>query len=1499
MSGRRSDRDDVPAAAGPAPRPPLPVIPRLGSLTPLDFTTWQIEVTDIVFVLKTVFGLSDADCLRLVAGKACEDPRLLPSVTAALRQRNVTTASELLGAIAPLLGFAADSSALLRQLAQVKQLGVSGAVDLSTYCRRLVDISALLATTGVQRQVKDVVADLLEAITDPDLRGAMAGKSIDSIADLPGVFQEVRLVVGRHSTPVPAPAVAPSLALPASAVAAVQVTSQADGSNRTGSVESQRSDLVDVLVAALARGQRGHGPSRGKKGKGPRCYNCKGFGHISKVCPSPSSNKPKPSEYPAESPSVCHTTAAVSDDGFSGVAVVSCSLGVVLLDTGAAVSLISSRSASRLGLASVRAPLALRGPFGDRLCVFDRVQVPFQALGVAGAGSFPAHVCDDLPFHCDLLVGFPAIRSHPFCVLPQGSELRITWGVASWPVLTHVPLPPAQVVAAVAAGSPPVPRDALDCGSGLPASFDPFAGLPFPKDAAELRHQVALACSRAAVVNCDRPAAGVAMRLELSPNAPPTWSAAPRRFSPVQEEKILREVEALKRAGRIYPTDSPRYISPVLLVPRADGRDRLVVDYRFLNDFTLGQTFPLPLVEEVTDRIRDCVWFTSLDLEAAFHQLALDPASQPLSCFAAPDGVVYAWRRVAFGLKNAPAVMQEALMRVLSPTFARTSCRSHGFIDDVLVASKSFAAHVADVRVVVTALLRAGFSLKLPKCNIACAQVRYLGYDISAAGVSLPRDRVAAIIHSPAPTSVSELRRFLGACQYYRRWIRGFASIAQPLTALTKAGVAFAWSAQQDAAFRRLKDALSSAPVLQAPDWTRQFRLHCDASDVAVGAVLAQVAPTGVEYIVSCWSRQLSPAQSRYSAADRELLAVVSAIAHWRHYLQHAPFLVFTDHRNLSFILRMPDSYGRRARWLEFLRGFSFSLLHKSGASNLDADFLSRLDFDASGSPVLEAEPMLASIAELPAVLRDLGFDDRDADLDDSPSPAAPAADAASPTAASPATPAAAPPVARFPVKWFHTTSAAESVHVPDWPEIAAAQRADPFCARVLASLTASPSAYLAPAGLPDSRFVLRTQPGSPCPLLVVRHAASPPRPSSRVDSPRRFPDRIVVPLSLQNAMLRLAHDRSGHLGIAATQYWLQSCCWWRRQSSDAADYVRACVSCARRKTPSASSSGPLLQFSASRPGEIVHMDIVGPVTASTSGFRYIITLVDKYSRWVEAYPARSITAVDVADALFQYVSRFGLMTALITDQGRQFMSAVFQSVCGLLGVDHIHTTPYHPAANGAVERQHRTLMSVLSLLTQSDDHQLALDWDRYLPVALLMLRTVPSSATSCAPAQLMLSFSPQLPLSSLLGPASDDTQSPLPKLSVLADRVARSMSARHAANARASRLIDAHYQVGDIVLVRMDAPAQLLRANAVKKLAPPWSEPCRVVKILSPVLVSVVPLREVGVSPDAPVTVHVQRLFRLFAADVELVDLVSPRVVVKPLADGSQAVPSPLSSLV
>ena len=424
---------------------------------------------------------------------------------------------------------------------------------------------------------------------------------------------------------------------------------------------------------------------------------------------------------------------------------------------------------------------------------------------------------------------------------------------------------------------------------------------------------------------------------------------AVRRQSPEEHRAMVDIVETLYRCGIIQPSNS-QWAANIRMAKKKDGKWRMCIDYRDLNKRTvITDPYPLPRIDSLLDTLGRGKIFCALDLISGYHQVPMTRRAQEKSAFITPHMSPSHWeyKYMPFGLTGAPATFQRLVDTMLRGVQYNTVL---AYLDDIIVIGDDVSSCRRNLEEVFVRIRAANLKLKPSKCELFKTEIAYLGHIVSANGVSTDPKKIKAVNDWPVPLYVTDVRGFLGFCNYYRRFIKGYIDVSRPLNSLLCKDSDLVWRPEHTRAFNALKQALTQAPLLALPQDGRPYVLDTDASSYGVGGVLSQMQTNDqgkeVERPIAFHGRLLLPREMRYCARRRELLAIVEMVQYFRCYLSGAPFTIRTDHDSLKGVKQLDKLTGQMARWVQYLEGFSFKIVVRAGKEHANADFLSRLYTD-------------------------------------------------------------------------------------------------------------------------------------------------------------------------------------------------------------------------------------------------------------------------------------------------------------------------------------------------------------------------------------------------------------------------------------------------------------------------------------------------------------------------------------------------------------------------
>lgn len=719
----------------------------------------------------------------------------------------------------------------------------------------------------------------------------------------------------------------------------------------------------------------------------------------------------------------------------------------------------------------------------------------------------------------------------------------------------------------------------------------------------------------------------------IETTGPPVHARA-RPLPPDRYVKAKKEFQIMQELGICRPSKGA-WASPLHIVPKKDGNIRPCGDYRMLNAITKPDRYPVPRLQNFTYVLAGKKVYSRLDVNRAFNCIPVAEADIEKTAVITPFGL-WEFTKMPFGLRNSAQTFQRFMdnnvLQGLDYIFA--------YIDDVIVASDDIISHRRHLEEVFRRFNEFGITINISKCSFGQEKLEFLGFEVSTSGIRPLDHKVKAIVDFPRPTTVEELRRYLGMLNFYRSHIPHAADNQAEMNkylhnSKRKDKTKIEWTVKAEEEFEQSKVSLQKAILLSHPIADSTMTLMTDASNTSVGASLQQQEGKSWKPL-GFFSKRLTEAQRKYSTYDRELLAIYLAIVHFRHLIEGRELVILTDHKPLTHAFSKIGSNKetpRRTRQIMFISEFTTQIRFVNGNENTVADCLSRIE-----------------TISCPTVI--------------------------------------------------------------DFSELAIAQETDDQLAKLCRESNNK---------------------------LQLKHITLPNTEKSIVCEMSAERARPYLTKEFRRVAFDTIHNLS-HPGIRATRQLVSNRYFWIGMNKDINSWTKSCVRCQRSKVLKHTVSD-LGQFQNADRFQHVHIDIIGPLPTTSDGYRYCVTMIDRYTKWPEAFPTKDITAQTVAKIFYDgWIVRFGCPEKLTSDQGRQFESDLFKQLMSLLGIHRIRTSPYHPQSNGTVERWHRTLKSALmARLTETS-------WIDELATVMLGLRAAARADTGVSAAELIYGSTIRLP---------------------------------------------------------------------------------------------------------------------------------------------------------
>lgn len=781
--------------------------------------------------------------------------------------------------------------------------------------------------------------------------------------------------------------------------------------------------------------------------------------------------------------------------------------------------------------------------------------------------------------------------------------------------------------------------------------------------------------------------------IKVKKDAQPIYSKA-YKLPHTQKIEVEEQIQKMVK-DKIIEKATSAWNSPILLVPKKSSDDkkkwRLVIDYRKLNTVVEDDKFPLPNIEDIIDALAGAKYFSHLDLSQGYYQCLLRPEDRPVTAFSTPSGQ-YQMTRLPMGLKISPSSFSR-LMTIAMSGLDTTKCLV--YLDDIIVFGKSIEEHNRNLIAVFEKLRRVNLKLNPKKCNFFKTELIYLGHLISAEGIKPDPAKVEAVKKWPTPSNAEEVKRFVAFANYYRKHIKNFANLCAPLNRLTRKNEKFIWNYECEQTFNELKKCFVDPPILDYPnfDKTNTFHLHTDASGYAIGAVLSNDNGKPIAYA----SKTLNQAETNYPTIEKELLALVWAIRHFRPYLYGRKFIVHTDHRPLVYLFSLTDPSSRLTKFRLALEEYDFDTYYIPGKDNVVADALSRIS-------ISDLKTMTMTVTTRSKSKINAQNHPSDAEGIDHPK-----------------------------------TSDWEYIEIKVCPEIEKIEFSPkeikvPRISTLvhLRGIMEKVTVYL--KSKKDVHIIIRRSKSA---LYIIENLKNLnlkgiPKITIIGDDVKEIKDSKDRTTIINDYHIL---PTAGHAGINRTLHTIQQKFYWPNMKQDIRKFIKSCELCQKNRIMHKAKTPMIVTTTAIAAFDIIYLDLVGPLLPSSEGNQYILTTQCDLTKFVTATAIKDKSTETVAKAFVEtIILNYGIPAKIVTDKGKEFMSKLFSEICELLKITKLNSTAYHHETIGGLENSHKSLGNFLRIYCGNSP----LNWDNWLKYYQFAYNTTVHTTTNKTPFELV-----------------------------------------------------------------------------------------------------------------------------------------------------------------
>jgi transposase InsO family protein len=781
--------------------------------------------------------------------------------------------------------------------------------------------------------------------------------------------------------------------------------------------------------------------------------------------------------------------------------------------------------------------------------------------------------------------------------------------------------------------------------------------------------------------------------IELKPNAPSTLPSKIYPLTQLEQEELKKFVTEHLQKGYIWPSKS-LYATPFFFIKKKDGKLQPVQDYWRINEWTIHNCYPLPLIPQLINKVWAQTLFTKFDVCWGYNNVRIKQGDEWKATFITNKGL-FKPMVMFFGLTNSPATFQMMMDAIFAEELLLGWLVI--YMDDILIATHDDPEfHAACVHRILDKLAAHDLYLKLEKCLFEQWHIEFLGVILQHSTIHMDPTKTQGVADWPQPANVTDVQAFLGFTGFYWYFIPNYSFIARPLLDLTKKTTPWTWGDDQKMAFELLKTLMCWKPVLAQPNYSKPFIVHMDTSAYGVGAILLQEGDTPPHnphknflHPIAYYSASFIAAEQNYDIYEQELLAVVKAFKHWRSHLGWTKFLIMvvTDHANLAYWKEPKDLNCRTARWHALLQDYWFNVQITLGKSHVAADFLSR---------PLHAEQ---------------GKDDNKN-------------------------------IIIIPPKNFISTTYRVNNEQQGLPPQAEGWNL-PWDKR-------DPPLHVCVFDIDSVYDLLEdavqwAQKDHPVLLQEWTTTFGIERKEEAMCLPRWEKDgKLVVPpdIQLKCKLMTSIHDAltGGHPGRDKPIKQMKRWFWWPGMNEWVADYIKGCAACQQAKIFTYQRHVPTYRISTpddAKPFQQIAMDLITGLPLN-GPHDSILTIVDHGCSQAALFLpcASTITGPDIAqlylDNIYQW---FGLPIKMISDRDPCFTSHFGRALTAKLGVQQNLSTAFHPQTDGLAERTNQWIEQYLCLVMGLQPN----DWSRWLTIATAVHNDRTNSTLNMSPNEALL----------------------------------------------------------------------------------------------------------------------------------------------------------------